>query len=148
MGMTEDDIVGWHHPLNGHEFEQTQGDGGRERRLACCSPWCCKELDMNEQLNNNSNSNNCEGRAFQMVLVVKNPPVNAGETGDASLIPEWGRSPEEGHGKALQYSCLENQMERGTRQATVHSVRKNQTGVKQFSMHADTMKEISRIFKV
>ena len=80
--------------------------------------------------------------------MAKNLPANAGDTRDASLIPEWGRSPEEGHGKALQYSCLENQMERGTRQATVHSVRKNQTGVKQFSMHADTMKEISRIFKV
>ena len=122
--MTEDDMVGCHHPLNGHEFEQTQGDGGGQGSLVCCSPWGCKELGMTQQLNNNSNSNNCEGRAFQIVLVVKNPPVNAGDTGDASLIPEWGRSPGGGHGKAHQYSCPENQMDRGARQAIAHSVRK------------------------
>ena len=37
--MTEDEMVGWHHQLNGHEFEQTQGDGEGEGSLACCSPW-------------------------------------------------------------------------------------------------------------
>ena len=37
--MTEDDMVGWHHQLKGHEFEQTQGDGEGEGSLLCCSPW-------------------------------------------------------------------------------------------------------------
>ena len=47
-GTTEDEMVGWHHQLDGHEFEQV---GGRQGRLACCSPWGCKEMDITEQLN-------------------------------------------------------------------------------------------------
>ena len=50
--VTEDDIVEWHHWLNGHESEQTLGDSEGQGSLVCCSPWGCKELDMNEQLNN------------------------------------------------------------------------------------------------
>ena len=42
----EDEMVGWHHQLNGHEFEQTPGDSEGQGYLACCSPWGCKELDM------------------------------------------------------------------------------------------------------
>ena len=49
--MTEDEMVGWHHRLNGHEFEQAAGDGEGQGSLACCSPWGCKELDTTEQLN-------------------------------------------------------------------------------------------------
>ena len=45
-GMTEDEIVGWHHQLNGHEFEQIMGDGKGQGSLACCSPWHHKEWDM------------------------------------------------------------------------------------------------------
>ena len=45
-------MVGWNHQLNGHEFEQTPGDGGRQGSLACCSPWGCKELNVTERLNN------------------------------------------------------------------------------------------------
>ena len=52
-GMTEDEMVGWHHWFNGHEFEQTPGNGEGQGSLACCSPWGRKELDMTEQLNNN-----------------------------------------------------------------------------------------------
>ena len=55
-GTTEDEMVGWHHQPNGHEFEQALGDGEGEGRLACCSPWGCKESDMTEQLNNNKTS--------------------------------------------------------------------------------------------
>ena len=51
-------MVGWHHCLNGREFEQTLGDGERQGNVACCSPWGLKELDTTEQLNNNSNNNN------------------------------------------------------------------------------------------
>ena len=53
-------------------------------------------------------------RASQVVLVVKNPPVSAGDTGDYSSIPGSGRSPGEGKGNPLQYSCLENSTERRT----------------------------------
>ena len=45
-GMTEDEMFGWHHRLNGHESEQTPGDGEGQGSLACCSPWGHKELDM------------------------------------------------------------------------------------------------------
>ena len=51
-GMTEDETVGWHHWLHGHEFEQTQRDSEGQGSLVCCSPWAWKELDTNEQLNN------------------------------------------------------------------------------------------------
>ena len=46
--MTEDEMVGWYHLLDGHEFEQALGDGGGQRSLACCNPWCCKESDTTE----------------------------------------------------------------------------------------------------
>ena len=49
--MTEDEMVEWHHQLNGHEFEQSLGDGEGQGGLACCSPWGHKELDMNKRLN-------------------------------------------------------------------------------------------------
>ena len=49
--MTEDEMVGWHHHFDGHEFEQALGVGGGQGSLVCCSPWGCKELDMTEQLN-------------------------------------------------------------------------------------------------
>ena len=53
--MTEDEMVGWHHQLNGHEFEQTWGDSEGQGSLACCNPWGCKESDRTEQLNNSKN---------------------------------------------------------------------------------------------
>ena len=52
--MTEDEMVGWHHPVNGREFEQSLGNGGGQGSLACCSTWGCKESDMTEQLKNNT----------------------------------------------------------------------------------------------
>ena len=58
--------------------------------------------------------------ASQVALVVKNPPAKAGDIRDPGLIPGWGRSPGGGHGYPLQYSCLENPMERGAWRATVH----------------------------
>ena len=50
-GMTEDEMVGCYHRLNGHEFEQALGVGDGQGSLACCSPWGCKESDTTEQLN-------------------------------------------------------------------------------------------------
>ena len=50
-GITENEMIGWHHWLNGHEFEQAPGVGDGQGSLACCSPWGCKESDMTERLN-------------------------------------------------------------------------------------------------
>ena len=50
-GMTEDEMAGWHHRLDGHEFEQTPGVGDGQGGLACCSPWGRKESDMTEWVN-------------------------------------------------------------------------------------------------
>ena len=47
-GRREDEMVGWHHQLNGHEFEKTLGVGDGQGSLACCNPWGCKELYMTE----------------------------------------------------------------------------------------------------
>ena len=67
---------------------------------------------------------------------VKNPASTAEDTGDAGLIPGWGRSPGGGNGDPLQYSCLKDPMDSGAWWATVHSVTKSQTQLKRLSMHA------------
>ena len=59
--------------------------------------------------------------------MVKNPPANAGDVRDSDLISGWGKSPGGGNGNPLQYSCLENPMDRGAWQATVHGVTNSQT---------------------
>ena len=58
-GMTEDEMVGWFHWLDGHEFEQTPGNGEGQGNLACCSPWGWKESDMIERLNNILSTKSC-----------------------------------------------------------------------------------------
>ena len=68
--------------------------------------------------------------------VVKNLPANAGDTGDVGSVPGWGGAPGGGNGNPLQYSCLENPMDRGDRgawYATVHGVAKSQTGLSNFT---------------
>ena len=50
-GIAEDKMAGWHHQLDWHEFEQATGAGDGQGSPTCCSPWCCKELDMTERLN-------------------------------------------------------------------------------------------------
>ena len=66
-------------------------------------------------------------RAPQVVLVVKNPPANAGDVRDIGSTPGLGRYPGGGYGNPLQYSCLENPMDKGAWWATVRRVRKGQT---------------------
>ena len=68
-------------------------------------------------------------------LVVKNPPVNAGNTGDPGSIPRAGRYPGGGPGNWLQYSCLEHPMDMGAWRATVNGVIKSQTQLKWLSTH-------------
>ena len=65
------------------------------------------------------------------MLVVKNPPANAGDMRDVYSIPGSGRSPGGGHGNPLQYSCLETPIDRGAWWATVHRVAKSWTRLKQ-----------------
>ena len=69
----------------------------------------------------------------QVALVVKNPPANAGDIRDAGSIPELGRCSGGGRGIPLQYSCLENPMNRGAWQAVVHRVTQSWTLLKQLS---------------
>ena len=66
-------------------------------------------------------------RASQVVLVVKNPPANAGDLEEAGSVTGWGKSSEGGNGNPLQYSCLENPMDRAALGAMVHKVTKSQT---------------------
>ena len=73
-GMTEDEMVGWHHQLNGHEFEQSPGDGEGQRNLMYCLPWGHKELDTTEQLNNN-NETTWVRPAFTTLFKVSAPLV-------------------------------------------------------------------------
>ena len=108
-------MVGWHHRLDGREFEHALGAGDGQGGLVCCSPWGRKESDMTEQLKNSI-------EATQVLLVVKNLPASAGDPGS---IPRWGRPPGGGNGNPLQYSCLEHPMDRGAWRATVHGVTKS-----------------------
>ena len=73
-------------------------------------------------------------KASQVALMVKNLPVNGGDI-DAGSTPGLGRSPGGGYGNPLQYSCLEDPMDRGAWQATVHRVTKSQTRLKWLGMH-------------
>ena len=78
----------------------------------------------------------CTFGASQVVLVIKNPPTNAEHVRDAGSIPGSGRSPGGGHGNLLQYSCLENPMDREACRATVHSFAQSWARLKQLSTHA------------
>ena len=142
-GTTEDEIVGWHHWLDGHEFEQALGVGDEQGSLACCNPWGHKESDTTEQLNwtyhlhfilfNLSNfykiAHSSSNLAWQYsVLTIQvfsslwNRPCHKGgsavknppvSAGEIGLIPGSGRSPGEENGQPLQYSCLGSPMKRG-----------------------------------
>ena len=74
--------------------------------------------------------------ASQVVLVVRNPPANARDIRDTHLMHELGRCPGPVHGNPLQYSCLENPLDRGAWQAIVHRVAKRQTRLKWLITHA------------
>ena len=131
-GKTEDEMVGWHHRLHGYEFEQTLGVDDGQGGLACRSPWGHKELDTTERLN------------WTEVSLVKLPFSGASGKEPTCQCRKckryefnpWVRKiPWGGHGNPLQYSCLENFMDRRTWQATVHGVTKSQTQLKWLSTH-------------
>ena len=76
--MTEDEVVGWHHRLSGHESEQTLGDGEGQGSLACCSPWGCQETDITVQLNNST----IQGQVSEPE---SGPVLTLGRSGDGGL---------------------------------------------------------------
>ena len=86
------------------------------------------------------------GSFIRYELMVKNLPANEGAIRDAGSIPGSGRSPEGGHGNLLQYSCLENPMDRGAWGATVHGVAKSQTQLKRLSTHTHDLVQIPTDF--
>jgi len=73
--------------------------------------------------------------------VIKNPPANAGDAKDKGSIPGSGSSPGGGHGNPVQYSCLENPMDREAWRATVHKVEKSWTGLKKLGTTMQEMEE-------
>ena len=91
--MTEDEMVGWHHQLNGHEFEQTPGDGEGQGSLACCSPWVRKELDMTEQLNDEGSHFRC---VWLYVIMDHSPPGSSVHRILQARILEWVACPPSG----------------------------------------------------
>ena len=76
--MTEDEMVGWHHRLNGLKFEQAPGDSEGQGSLACCSPWDCKELDTTEATEH--------ARAAFFMAQLSNPYMT---TGKAIALTRW-----------------------------------------------------------
>ena len=117
-GTREDEMAGWHHQLDGREFEWTPGVGDGQGRLACCNSWGCKESDTTERLNWTELN---KIQASLVASVVKNPPANARDVGS---IPGSGRSPDpgEGNGNQLQNSCLENLNYRGAWRVMGHRI--------------------------
>ena len=145
-GMTENEMVGWHHWLDGHECEQAQGVGDGQGSLACCSPWGCKETDMTEWLNwlnsqiekslssvlGNSLWSYNYMPCFPGSSAVKNLPFNARDSGS---IPGLGRSPGEGNGNPFRIlACRAPWTEEPGRLQSIGS--QSQTRLKWLSMSA------------
>ena len=105
-------MVGWHHQLHGHEFEQGPGDGEGQRSLVCCSPGGRKESDTTERLNSNNNINKMSSarkNGHQNFIIVVNYALlgfpggsdrkeSACDAGDPGLIPGLGRFLGRGNG--------------------------------------------------
>ena len=132
-GKTEDQMAGWHHWLDGHECEWSPGVGDGQGGLECCDSWGSRESDTTEWLNWTELIGQL---ASQVVLVVKKLPANARDIRDPDLIPRSGRSPGEAQGNPLQYSCLENPIDRGALVGYSPWCWKSQIRLKWFSKHA------------
>ena len=88
-GTTDDEMVGWHHQLNGHGFGWTPGVGDGQGGLACCSPWGHKELDMTEWLNwlTDDLLGQAQTSPTGAVLVMRNPDILESS---CPFLPTWG----------------------------------------------------------
>ena len=111
-GMTEDEMVGWHHRLYGHEFEQAPGVGDGQGSLACCRPWSRKEWDTAERLN-----------WTELTGIFPRWPRwqrSCLQCRRSTFYPWVRKIPWIKNGNPLQYSSLKNSMDRGPWQSTVH----------------------------
>ena len=104
MGVTENEMVGWHHHLNEHDFEQTPGDSEGQGSLAYCSPWGHKEWDTTQQLNNKDKKNRASQGAQWLRIHLPSRRLR--------FYP-WD-------GNRFYHSCLGNPMDRRAWRAAVH----------------------------
>ena len=111
-GTTEDEMAGWHHWLDGREFEWTPGVGDGQGGLACCHSWGRKESDTIERLHWTELNTPCSSMVKSLPAIQETRVRTLGSR----------RSPGEGNGYPLQFSCLQNSMVRGAWQATAHGV--------------------------
>ena len=144
-GATEDEMVGWHHQLNGHELEQTQGDSEGQGSLVCCSPWDCKESHETWRPTTAVIYFSCAGSWLLGGLVPRCGAQASPRSGlsccgarprllrcacgiflDLGLVPSPALTGER-NGNTLQYSCPENPMDRGAWRATARGVAKSRT---------------------
>ena len=137
--MTEDEMIGWHHWLDGFESEWTPGDGDGQGGLACCDSWGRKESDTTEWLNRTELNWIAERQHDSNVFVLLTLSC-------LGLSIAWGlTSPQlgEGNGNPLQCSCLENPVDRGAWRAAVHRVTQSRTWLKWLSLHGALEKEMA-----
>ena len=106
-GMKEDERAGWHHWLNGLEFEQALGVGDRQGSLVCCSPWGHQESDMTERLNNNNHKSIC-----YCCLVTKLCPTLL-RPHRASLVSQLVKNPSAMQETPVQFLSWEDTLEKG-----------------------------------
>ena len=137
-GTTEDEMVGWHHQLDRHEFEQAPRVGDGQGSLVCCSPWGHKDSDMTEPVNWTELCSIIEFILRDNIKYVSDRLLSAAklqktQVKSISTIPGPGRSPGEGNGNPFQYSCLENSMDGEAWWTTVHGVTKSQTWLSDFT---------------
>ena len=143
-GMTEDEMVGWDHWLGGHEFESALGVGDGQGSLAWCSPWVYKESDTTEdstELRMRGTFNFVfnvlffwlSSHLWQVALVFhfsfeeNSFYILKYKSIERKILGINTRFLGGGNGNPLQYSCLENPMDRGAWRAAVHRVIKSQT---------------------
>ena len=131
-------MVRQHPRLSGHEFQQTPGDGSRQRSLACYSSWGHKESETSQRLNNNKNNNYTSVgyplTSYNQKLLEGNDLCDITEM--MQVLHNLQRIHDnyrEGNGTPLQHSCLENPMDGGAWQATVHRVIKSWTRLSNFT---------------
>ena len=139
-GMTEDEMAGWHHRLDGREFEWTPGVDDGQGGLVCCSSWGHKESDTTERLN----WTELNWTVFIEICIDISSELpwwlsgkeSAHNVRDGDSITGLGRSPVGGNGNPLQYSCLENPMDRWwVWQAIDHGVTKSWTQQRMQTVH-------------
>ena len=117
---------------------------GSNSHLQCCLHWQMGSLPLVPPGKPNKGHNSkyytiMLNMDFPVSLIVKNPPANTGEIRDTGSIPGLGRSPGGEHSNPLQYSVLENPMDRGVWQAMLHRVAKSQTQLKQLSVQTSSV---------